>query len=111
MATNTPNLECRMYEAKYPEVDMVVMIVVKTIEDVGAYVTLPEFNNIEGSLYTCWVAPLPEIWACFRGRIRNLSLIFLSIFRFCSSVTYSPSFISFFPFCLYCLTGFQIDCG
>ncbi|GFY83477.1 eukaryotic translation initiation factor 2 subunit 1 [Actinidia rufa] len=36
MATNTPNLECRMYEAKYPEVDMAVMIQVKNIADMGA---------------------------------------------------------------------------
>nr|POE73865.1 eukaryotic translation initiation factor 2 subunit alpha like [Quercus suber] len=29
MASQTPNLECRMYEAKYSEVDMAVMIQVK----------------------------------------------------------------------------------
>ncbi|PSS34444.1 Eukaryotic translation initiation factor 2 subunit alpha like [Actinidia chinensis var. chinensis] len=50
MATNTPNLECRMYEAKYPEVDIAVMIQVKNIADMGAYVSLLEYNNIEGMI-------------------------------------------------------------
>lgn len=50
MATNGPNLECRMYEAKYPEVDMAVMIQVKNIADMGAYVSLLEYNNIEGMI-------------------------------------------------------------
>ncbi|XP_077219087.1 eukaryotic translation initiation factor 2 subunit alpha homolog [Tasmannia lanceolata] len=50
MASNTPNLECRMYEARYPEVDMAVMIQVKTIADMGAYVSLLEYNNIEGMI-------------------------------------------------------------
>lgn len=49
-STNTPNLECRMYEAKYPEVDMAVMIQVKNIADMGAYVSLLEYNNIEGMI-------------------------------------------------------------
>ncbi|KAM3694689.1 hypothetical protein ACB098_07G073600 [Castanea mollissima] len=50
MASQTPNLECQMYEAKYPEVDMVVMIQVKNIADVGAYVSPLEYNNIEGMI-------------------------------------------------------------
>jgi translation initiation factor 2 subunit 1 len=50
MATNTPNLDCRMYEAKYPEVDTSVMIQVKNIADMGAYVSLLEYNNIEGMI-------------------------------------------------------------
>nr|AFK40013.1 unknown [Lotus japonicus] len=45
-----PNLECRMYETKYPEVDMAVMIRVKNIADMGAYVSLLEYNNIEGMI-------------------------------------------------------------
>ncbi|XP_008789313.1 eukaryotic translation initiation factor 2 subunit alpha homolog [Phoenix dactylifera] len=45
-----PNLECRMYEARYPEVDMAVMIQVKHIADMGAYVSLLEYNNIEGMI-------------------------------------------------------------
>ncbi|KAL5720971.1 hypothetical protein ACHQM5_013586 [Ranunculus cassubicifolius] len=50
MASNTPNLECRMYEQRYPEVDNAVMIQVKTIADMGAYVSLLEYNNIEGMI-------------------------------------------------------------
>ncbi|GAB2214624.1 hypothetical protein Drorol1_Dr00018981 [Drosera rotundifolia] len=50
MASGGPNLECRMYEAKYPEVDMAVMIQVKNIADMGAYVQLLEYNNIEGMI-------------------------------------------------------------
>lgn len=50
MATNTTNLDCRMYEAKYPEVDTSVMIQVKNIADMGAYVSLLEYNNIEGMI-------------------------------------------------------------
>ncbi|KAI9100853.1 hypothetical protein K1719_024215 [Acacia pycnantha] len=45
-----PNLECRMYETRYPEVDMDVMIQVKNIADMGAYVSLLEYNNIEGMI-------------------------------------------------------------
>ncbi|PKI63873.1 hypothetical protein CRG98_015756 [Punica granatum] len=48
MASHSPNLECRVYEAKYPEVDMAVMIQVMNIADMGAYVSLLEYNNIEG---------------------------------------------------------------
>ncbi|XP_026420674.1 eukaryotic translation initiation factor 2 subunit alpha homolog [Papaver somniferum] len=44
------NLECRMYEAQYPEVDMAVMIQVKSIEETCAYVSLLEYNNIEGMI-------------------------------------------------------------
>lgn len=50
MASHSPNLECRMYEARYPEVDMAVMIQVKNIADMGAYVSLLEYNNIEGMI-------------------------------------------------------------
>ncbi|CAO2824841.1 unnamed protein product [Amaranthus hypochondriacus] len=50
MASGGPNLECRMYEAKYPEVDMAVMIQVNNIADMGAYVSLLEYNNIEGMI-------------------------------------------------------------
>ncbi|KAL2899299.1 Eukaryotic translation initiation factor 2 subunit alpha-like protein [Bienertia sinuspersici] len=50
MASGGPNLECRMYESKYPEVDMAVMIQVQNIADMGAYVSLLEYNNIEGMI-------------------------------------------------------------
>jgi len=42
------NLDCRFYEAVYPELESLVMVNVRTIADMGAYVSLLEFNNIEG---------------------------------------------------------------
>ena len=47
MAAHT---DCRMYEAKYPEVDDVVMIQVKSIAEMGAYVSLMEYSGIEGMI-------------------------------------------------------------
>uniref|UniRef100_A0A2C9UEG6 S1 motif domain-containing protein n=1 Tax=Manihot esculenta TaxID=3983 RepID=A0A2C9UEG6_MANES len=64
MGSNAPNLECRMFEAKYPEVDIAVMIQVKNIADMGAYVSLLEYNNIEGMIL------LSEL---SRRRIRSVS--------------------------------------
>jgi translation initiation factor 2 subunit 1 len=39
-----------MYENKYPEVDDVVMVQVKSIAEMGAYVALLEYNGIEGMI-------------------------------------------------------------
>ena len=39
-----------MYESKYPEVDDVVMVQVKSIAEMGAYVGLLEYNGIEGMI-------------------------------------------------------------
>jgi len=39
-----------MYEDKYPEVDDVVMVQVKSIAEMGAYVSLLEYNNIDGMI-------------------------------------------------------------
>ncbi|XP_073304027.1 eukaryotic translation initiation factor 2 subunit alpha homolog isoform X2 [Primulina huaijiensis] len=45
-----PNLDCRMYEQKFPEIDTPVMVQVKSINpDTCAYVLLLEYN-IEGML-------------------------------------------------------------
>lgn len=41
-------LVCRFYENQYPEIEEVVMVNVKNIAEVGAYVSLLEYNNIEG---------------------------------------------------------------
>lgn len=39
-----------MYESKYPEVDDVVMVQVKSIAEMGAYVSLLEYYGIEGMI-------------------------------------------------------------
>jgi len=44
------NLECRFYENQYPEVESLVMVNVRHIADMGAYVSLLEYNNIEGMI-------------------------------------------------------------
>nr|BAK02876.1 predicted protein [Hordeum vulgare subsp. vulgare] len=59
-----PNLECRMYEARFPEVDAAVMIQVKHIADMGAYVSLLEYNNVEGMILFSELS---------RRRIRSIS--------------------------------------
>lgn len=43
-------LFCRYYGQKYPEVDDVVMVNVRSIAEMGAYVHLLEYNNIEGMI-------------------------------------------------------------
>jgi len=43
-------LACRFYKQKYPEVDDVVMVNVRSIAEMGAYVHLLEYNNIEGMI-------------------------------------------------------------
>ncbi|XP_031551640.1 eukaryotic translation initiation factor 2 subunit 1-like [Actinia tenebrosa] len=41
---------CRFYKHIYPEVDDVVMVNVRSIAEMGAYVNLLEYNNIEGMI-------------------------------------------------------------
>jgi len=57
-------MSCRMYEKKYPDVDELVMVNVKSIAEMGAYVSLLEYNNIEGMIL------LSEL---SRRRIRSVS--------------------------------------
>ncbi|KAG9465942.1 hypothetical protein GDO78_017491 [Eleutherodactylus coqui] len=45
-----PGLSCRFYQHKFPEVDDVVMVNVRSIAEMGAYVSLLEYNNIEGMI-------------------------------------------------------------
>ena len=40
--------KCRFYERQFPDVDELVMVNVRNVETLGAYVTLLEYNNIEG---------------------------------------------------------------
>jgi translation initiation factor 2 subunit 1 len=44
------NLDCRFYENVYPDIESVVMVNVRNIADMGAYVTLLEYNHIEGMI-------------------------------------------------------------
>jgi translation initiation factor 2 subunit 1 len=46
----TQDLQCRMYEEKYPEVDQLVMVQVKSIAEMGAYVSLLEYDGVEGMI-------------------------------------------------------------
>ncbi|ORY32738.1 hypothetical protein BCR33DRAFT_856452 [Rhizoclosmatium globosum] len=43
-------LDCRMYQERYPEVDDLVMVNVRQIAEMGAYVHLLEYNNTEGMI-------------------------------------------------------------
>lgn len=43
-------LSCRFYKSRLPEADDLVMVNVVNIEDMGVYVNLLEYNNIEGMI-------------------------------------------------------------
>ena len=43
-------LSCRFYEHRFPEVEDVLMVNVRSIAEMGAYVHLLEYNNIEGMI-------------------------------------------------------------
>ena len=43
-------LSCRFYKHLYPEIEDVVMVNVRSIAEMGAYVNLLEYNNIEGMI-------------------------------------------------------------
>ena len=43
-------MNCRMYENEFPEIDDCVMVQVRSIAEMGAYVALLEYNNIEGMI-------------------------------------------------------------
>jgi len=42
--------DCRFYEERFPEVNDVVMVQVRSIAEMGAYVSLLEYGNIEGMI-------------------------------------------------------------
>jgi translation initiation factor 2 subunit 1 len=44
------NLNCRFYENEFPELESLVMVNVRNIADMGAYVSLLEYNDIEGMI-------------------------------------------------------------
>ena len=43
-----PKYRCRFYEAEYPELEEVVVVQVNAIKSMGAYVSLLEYDGIEG---------------------------------------------------------------
>jgi len=43
-------ISCRFYKQKYPEIDDIVMVNVRSIAEMGAYVHLLEYKNIEGMI-------------------------------------------------------------
>ncbi|KRX61754.1 Eukaryotic translation initiation factor 2 subunit 1 [Trichinella sp. T9] len=45
-----PHLSCRFYADKYPQVEDTVVVTVRSIAEMGAYVSLLEYNNIEGMI-------------------------------------------------------------
>jgi len=47
---DTATNHCRMYEQKYPEADDLVLVQVKNVAEMGAYVSLLEYNGIEGMI-------------------------------------------------------------
>jgi len=63
-ASSGVNLNSRYYKKQYPEVDDLVMVKVKAVEDMGAYVQLLEYNKIEGLIMTSELS---------RRRIRSIS--------------------------------------
>ena len=44
------SVSCRFYKHRYPKQEDVVMVNVRSIAEMGAYVTLLEYNNIEGMI-------------------------------------------------------------
>jgi translation initiation factor 2 subunit 1 len=50
MAASMENNNCRMYANKFPEADDLVIVQVKLVAEMGAYVSLLEYNNIEGMI-------------------------------------------------------------
>lgn len=52
--TSTQDLKCRFYENQYPDPEEVVMANVTEIGELGAYVTLLEYNDIEVRNLHCY---------------------------------------------------------
>jgi len=62
-APETTFKDCRMYEQELPNQDELVVVRVNKVEEFGAYVTLLEYNNIEGMILSSEVS---------RKRIRSI---------------------------------------
>eukprot|EP01029_Cantina_marsupialis_P027355 TRINITY_DN7630_c0_g1_i1.p1 TRINITY_DN7630_c0_g1~~TRINITY_DN7630_c0_g1_i1.p1 ORF type:complete len:289 (+),score=94.22 TRINITY_DN7630_c0_g1_i1:61-927(+) len=55
---------CRFYQEQFPEEEQLVIVKVEKVEEMGAYVTLPEYGGLSGMIL------LSEI---SRGRIRSIN--------------------------------------
>ena len=64
-----PNLRCRMYRNKYPDVEETVVVLVKRIDVMGVYVSLLEYDETEGMIL------LSEL---SRRRIRSVKKLVVS---------------------------------
>ncbi|KAI6651506.1 Eukaryotic translation initiation factor 2 subunit 1 [Oopsacas minuta] len=63
-ASFSVKLNCRYYQSRFPQLDEIVMVNVNRIQDMGAYCTLLEYNDIEGMILMSEVS---------RRRIRSLN--------------------------------------
>lgn len=63
MADQHGALQSRMYENKFPKVDDLIIVKVREIAEVGAYVELLEYDEVEGMI------PISEL---SRRRIRSI---------------------------------------
>ncbi len=73
------NNNCRMYENKFPSINDIVQVKVISLTDSGAYVSLLEYNDIEGMILMSDLS---------RRRVRNVSkllslnkTLFVSVIR------------------------------
>lgn len=57
-------MDCRYYHKEFPEIEDVVLVQVKSLSDVGAYVTLLEYGKVEGMI---------QISEMSNRRIRSIS--------------------------------------
>ena len=56
-------LRCRFYERRYPEIEEVVMVTVTEIGEMGAYVTLLEYDDIEVLIHLLSTFSLTAVWS------------------------------------------------
>ncbi len=64
LISQNKKFNCRFYEQKYPEQDDLVMVKVQSVSEMGVYVTLLEYDNIEGMILSSELS---------RRRIRSIS--------------------------------------
>lgn len=63
-------LTCRFYNNRLPETDELVMVNVVNIEEMGVYVNLLEYNNIEGYFKKIFLRNLNKWLFCLSATFR-----------------------------------------